>query len=454
MDGDAFLDAVRPWLAPTEQPLRAHLGLALRQAIDSGQLAQGVRLPPERAMAGVLNVSRPTVSAVIDDLRAAGLVRSRQGSGTWVSGGTVADGPAVPFVELVQTTGSIDLASATAPDASLLPPIRVETADLLGAEPANGLIPVGLRELRRQIAARASHSSPVETDDVIVTSGAHQALALVLASVSEPGATILLEDTTYGGLVDMVHANGCRVVAVPRDHDGPQPEQLAELIRTHRPVVVVLVASVHSPSGTVSSPARCAELADVLRDAPTTVVIDETYAELEFSPSGHQLVGALGDQAVRTGSLSKALWTGLRTGWIIAAPHQRQTLERRRWQQFDLGPAVPSQLFALGAMHDLDTTLQRRRAVLQQRADWVTERIGEQFPRWRPQPVDGGLAIWIDIGRDGDRFATEATAVGVSVLPGRACRADHAATSHIRICFDRPIDVLDDAFDRLARAGA
>ena len=451
METDTFLDAVEPWLAPSDQPLRAHLALAIRQAIDSGQLAQDTRLPPERAMALALNVSRPTVSAVMDDLRAAGLVRSRQGSGTWVSGGTRLDGPSVPFVELVQATGSIDLASATAPDASLLPSIRVETADLLGAEPANGLVPVGLWELRRRIAERASRAAPVAVDDVIVTSGAHQALALVLAARTESGSTVLLEETTYGGLVDIVHANGCHLVSIPRDADGPIPERLAELVRTHRPAAVVLVASVHSPTGRVSPAERCHVLADVLADTPATIVIDETYAELEFEPSGHHLVAALGDRAIRTGSLSKALWTGLRTGWVIAPPEHRQALERRRWQQFDLGPAVPSQLFALAALDHLDTALAARRASLQTRADWVRDRVEERMPHWRVRPVDGGLAVWIDVGEDGDVVTTRASERGVSVLPGRACRADQAPTSHIRVCFDRPIDVLDDAFARLAR---
>lgn len=449
MDTETFADAITPWLAPADQPLRAQLSLAIRQAIDSGQLAQDVRLPPERAIASALNVSRPTVSAVMDDLRAAGLVRSRQGSGTWVSGGSRSDGPAVPFVELVQATGSIDLASATAPDASLLPAIRVETADLLGVEPANGLTPVGSRELRARIAARASATSPVTADDVLVTSGAHQALALVLAAETTPGATVLLEETTYGGLVDMVHANGCHPVAIPRDLDGPVPERLGELLRSHRPAAVVLVGSVHSPTGRVSSPQRCRDVAAVLRETEATVVIDETYAELEFEPSDHHLVTALGNRAIRTGSLSKSLWTGLRTGWIITPAGHGRTLERRRWQQFDLGPSIPSQLFALAALDAIDHALEVRRSLLRERSAWVQERIADRFPRWEATAVDGGLAVWIDAGEDGDELAERASRQGVSVLPGRACRVDQAATPFIRICFDRPIDVLDDAFTRL-----
>jgi DNA-binding transcriptional MocR family regulator len=452
MNDQDVVDAITPWLPPTDGPLRAHLSLAIRQAIGTGQLPQGIRLPPERTLAAALHVSRPTISGVIDELRTAGLISSRQGSGSWVTGGTVATSPPLPFVELVQSTGSIDLASATAPDASLLPPIRVETADLLSVEPANGLTPVGLLDLRTTIAERASRWVPTLAENVIVTSGAHQALALVIAGLTSPGATVLLEDTTYGGLVDMVHANGCHPIGIERDADGPLPDSLSELIGRHDPGLVILVASVHSPTGTVSSPERCSELADVLTTSTVPVVLDETYSELEFIDSGRQLSMALGERAIRTGSLSKSLWTGLRTGWIIADEPLCLTLGRRRWQQFDLGPSVAAQLFSAKAMDGFDDCLTERRAQLIERSTWLAEQIRSRFPDWAPRPIDGGLAMWMGIPHDGARFAEAAAARGVAVLPGVACRTDQQPTNHIRMCFDRPIDVLEEALGRLETA--
>jgi DNA-binding transcriptional MocR family regulator len=449
VNNQEFVKAITPWLGPNEGPLRAHLSLAIRQAISTGQLPQGVRLPPERAMAASLHVSRPTISGVIEDLRRAGLVSSRQGSGSWVSGGEVSTSPPVPFAELVQSTGSIDLASATAPDASLIPSIRVETGDLLTAEPANGLTPAGMWELRAKIAARATVFEPVPADNVLMTSGAHQALALIVAALTTPGSTVLLEETTYGGLVDMVHANGCHPVAIPRDHDGPVPEELARLLERHRPALTILIASVHSPSGTISSPERNRDLAAVLLEAETPVVLDETYSELEFVPSGRELARALGSRAIRTGSLSKSLWTGLRTGWIIADRPTCLTIGRRRWQQFDLGPSVAAQLFASQALDGLDNCLAVRRPQLIERSTWMLDRIAERFPRWAPWRAEGGLAMWIELPEDGQRFVAAASAQGVAVLPGAACRTDQKPTNHIRICFDRPIDVLEEAFDRL-----
>ena len=147
MDAADVARIVDPWLQPTAGAVGAQLTLAIRQAITSGLLPSGARLPPERALAGALHVSRPTISAVMDNLRRAGLVESRQGSGTWVAPSAPSTFEPVPFAELVHRPSTIDLAGATSPDASMLPPIRIETADLLAIDPPNGLIPVGLASL-------------------------------------------------------------------------------------------------------------------------------------------------------------------------------------------------------------------------------------------------------------------------------------------------------------------
>jgi len=450
MEDTEFIDAISPWLGAADGPVRARLTLAIRQAIGSGQLPQGSRFPPERALASVLHVSRPTVSGVLEELRAGGLVSSRQGSGTWVSGVAKRAEPQIPFVERIQAPGQIDLAAATAPDAGWLPPIRIESADLLMAEPANGLNPVGLWSLREAVALRAARFvSNTTADNVIVTSGAHQALALLVATLAPRGSTVLVEETTYGGLVDIIRVNGCHPVGVPMDADGVIPERLRDLISRHKPSLTILVTSVHSPTGMISSPQRCSEVAHVLSGAATQVVLDETYADLEFRPSGRALSVALGDEAIRVGSLSKALWTGLRTGWIIAPAETVTAVTRRRWQQFDLGPAIASQLMALQVFDTLDERLLGRCRLLEGMASWTRDTLVDAFPDWTPWPVRGGLAMWVELSVDGSAFSAQAAAKGVAVLPGSACRADQADTPHIRVCFDRPKDLIEPAIDRL-----
>lgn len=452
MDVLDFLRTVDPWVDQDDGPVGARLGLAIRHAISNGQLVRGDRLPPERALAEAWHVSRPTISAVVDDLRIAGMLSSRQGSGTWVTSPSQPTTSAIPFAELIHSTGLIDLAAATAPDARLLPQIRIDTADLLEAEPASGLNPVGLATLRSDIARHASGYWPtIGPDNVVITSGAHQALALVVATFVERGRVVLLEDTTYGGLVDIVRSNGATIVGIERDDDGPIPQVLARLLKRHDPAMTVLVSSVHSPTGAVSSDQRCDELAEVLVGASGKVVLDETYAEVDFEAPSRRLASALGVKAIHVGSLSKSIWTGLRTGWILAGEDECRAVVNRRWAQFDLGPDVASQLFAREALAALPELMPKRRRHLRERSLWLAEAITSAFPSWAFRPAQGGLAMWIDLGdEDGRAFADAAATKGVAVLPGWACRADQARTNHIRMCFDRPTELLDEAVERLA----
>ncbi|MGI9598108.1 MAG: PLP-dependent aminotransferase family protein [Acidimicrobiales bacterium] len=455
MDATEFARAISPWPGGSGRHLTSQLTLAIRHAISSGLLRPSDRLPPERALAEALNVSRPTVSAVMHELRTGGLVASRQGSGSWIRESSQPVTSPIPFFELIQQPGLIDLAAATAPDAAILDGIRIEGADLLAADPANGLSPTGLHDLRESIAARLRTWTPsIGAGDVIVTSGAHQALALLVATLVPRGATVLVEDVTYGGLIDIIETNGARVVGIERDAEGPRPDSLRSLIERHQPALTILVSSVHSPTGTIASEQRNADLAAVLSSTDGHIAIDETYADLEFRPSARTLTAALGGRAILVSSLSKSARLGLRTGWVAAPTSELVTsLARQRWSRFDLGQPIPSQLVALEVLRRFDGMVADRRAVLVERSSWLTETLADAFPDWEITPAAGGLAMWIRLpGADSTRFVARAAERGIAVLPGSACRADRGIDPHIRVCFDRSIATLEEAVARLTGA--
>ncbi|MEM7321966.1 MAG: PLP-dependent aminotransferase family protein [Actinomycetota bacterium] len=451
MHATDFARRISPWLVQ-EAPLGVHIGLAIRQAINSGQLAAGDQLPPERAMAAELHVSRPTISAVVDDLRRSGLVVSRQGSGTWVAETAGPTAPPVPFAELLHGTGLIDLAAAVAPDAGFLPQMRIETTDFLAVDPASGFAPLGIPALRHAVAERQRRWRPDTTPaEVVVTSGAHQALALLVSTLAPRGSRVLVEDLTYGGLFDIIRTNGCVAVGMAADDDGPCPDSLRRRLERDEPSLVVIVASVHSPTGAVMTDERAADLATILRESPATVIVDETYADLSFGRADRALATALAPDAIVVGSLSKSLWTGLRTGWIVAPESVCENILRRRWSMFDLGPAVPSQLLAVQAMTRLDTILAGRIDHLRASAELLGTGLARLEPTWEVTPPQGGLALWVrTTGTDGRVLADAAADRGVAVLPGSACRVGGGPDDHVRLCFDRPPEVLTEALDRLA----
>ncbi len=452
MHVDEFCRIVEPWLNDTGGPVGAHLHLAISQAITTGLLPPGVQFPPERIMAGALHVSRPTVSAVMSELRGSGLVTSRQGSGTWVNDSGLVPDPIVPFAELVMPGTRIDLAAATAPDATLLPPVRVDTTDLFGVQPANGLTPGGLQILREHIAHRYQSCAPdIGAANVVITSGAHGALGLLLAAKVEPGSAVVVDETTYGGLIDLIRSNGAHAVGVAHDDGGPDPADLSRLISKHKPAMIVLVSPVHSPTGIVTNRERAQELAKILRSAPGHVVLDETYADLAFGSAPRSIGHDAGTAVIRVGSLSKSLWTGLRIGWIVADADFCADLTRHRFTALDLGPSIPAQLFARALFDDFDDVVKIRRSQLRAKAELLIDGLAAALPTWRVTPPGGGLTLWVQLPDiDGARFCTAAASHGVAVLPGSACRFDRADDPHIRICFDRPPEVLAEAIDRLA----
>ena len=117
----------------------------MRSRISSGLLAPGTGLPPERSLAHAIGVSRSTLVAALDELRAEGFLASRQGSGTWVADtdNTAVDGTS-SAERLLLGARNINLAASVPADASHLPDMAVDVADLASVTPAHGYTPAGL----------------------------------------------------------------------------------------------------------------------------------------------------------------------------------------------------------------------------------------------------------------------------------------------------------------------
>jgi DNA-binding transcriptional MocR family regulator len=445
------------WAPPDAGGLAQRLTLSLRHLIESGLLPVGARLPPERSLATALHVSRPTVSAVMAELRVLGLVESRQGSGTRVA--RRQGGPAArpPFFEAATLSGVINLAAAMPFDASHLGDVSLGLSDLLAVSPPSGLDGQGLELLRDAVAARVLTTSPasrVGAGSVVVTSGAHQALAMIVACLVRPGGRVLAESLTYGGLADIVESRQAALVGVEHDALGMVPEDLDDKLTRYRPDLVALVANLHSPTGRAVPASRLDELAPVLDRHGAVAVTDGTYDELTYGRAIPGLASRCrAAEVISVGSLSKIGWSGLRIGWLVAGPERVRDLVRLRSTRWDFGPSVPAQLIGLQVLDRLDEIRGHRCPRLSAIAGDVVDRLGDLVPEWRVEPPDGGLTLWIELPvSDAAPLVAEGFRAGVAVLAGAASRADRGCDGHIRLCFDRPDHLLDEALERLAAA--
>ncbi|HEV3365588.1 MAG TPA: PLP-dependent aminotransferase family protein, partial [Acidimicrobiia bacterium] len=226
-------------------PLHQKLAAALERAIRSGELPGGERLPSERSLAERLVVSRSTVVAAYAALVRAGMAESRHGSGTYVApprrpSGLTGGDPARPTTPLFQRllagegpSDVISFASATVP----LPAILREAMEATVNEGLSRLTampghqPLGLRSLREAVAEMLSRRGvPSTAEQILITTGAHQALNLCAALLVRPGDWVAVEDPTYPGCIDAFAAAGGRLAPLDVDEEGLSLESVAAVL--------------------------------------------------------------------------------------------------------------------------------------------------------------------------------------------------------------------------------
>lgn len=436
--------------------LSQRLAHALRVRIEAGLLATGTRLPPERRLAVDLAVSRSTVTAALDELRADGLVTSRQGQGTVVTGPTHAELATNRMADhLIAGAGGIDLAVGNPNDVSHLPPVSVDIADLLASGAGSGFHPLGLPALRQAIAAGYVELDIHTTaDEIHVTAGAHQAIALLIGASTSPGDTVAAEVPGYPGLFDITDGAGLRLAPLALDRGGIRPESLEQVLAERRPRLVYVQAGVHNPTGVVAGPARLRALAAVFDRHDTLVVEDSTLAELAFAGRPTTDLSRLCRRTpvVSVGSFSKVLWAGLRIGWIRAP----QTVVERTLHRHlagDLGASVPSQVFCLRLLPQFPAIAARRRAYLRTNVRRAAELVAEELPAWDFEPPAGASVLWIDTGLDdAGPLVQVAHRHGVHVASGAITQPANTADGHLRLCVDRPWEVVEVGIRRLGAA--
>ncbi|MFD6177101.1 MULTISPECIES: MocR-like transcription factor YczR [unclassified Isoptericola] len=447
----------------------AYLALAdaLRAAVLSGSLPPLTRVPSERELAAALHVSRTTTSGAYARLRELGFLVSRVGSGTVTTlprgagtargrvpaaaGDAPADSPAgdldEPPVDLAQATPSATPALHDAYAAAL------ET--LPGYLGTGGYAHLGIEPLRAAIADRyTARGVPTTPDQILVTTGAQQAISVLTHAFVGRGETAVVESPTYFHALEPARRLGGRLVGVPVG----DVETLASAVRRTRPRLVYLVPDFHNPTGhTLSAEGRAAvrELAD---RTGTTVVGDETLTDLALDPGAAVPAPFAGEgtspHVVTIGSASKSFWGGVRVGWVRADPQVVRRLARVR-ESADIATPVLEQLAVVELLRRADEILPGRIDELRRRRDLLVGLVRDALPDWRVPVPAGGLCLWADLGRPlGQALAAAAVNHGVLVTPGPAFTPDRSSRDHVRLTFTREPDQLAAAVPRLARAWA
>ncbi|SMO98818.1 transcriptional regulator, GntR family [Geodermatophilus aquaeductus] len=438
-------------------PRYAALARRVRELAALGQLPPGTRLPAERDLAAALAVSRVTVASAYRLLREEGHASTRHGAGTVVEAPT-----AEPVWGAPSTDPTILELAHAAPEAApqLLPAYREALERLPAVCAGHGYAPGGLPELRAAIADRyTTRGLPTDPEQVVVTAGTGDATALVLETLLQPGDRVLVEHPTYPGAVALVGAAGAR--CVPVAVDAADPDALVGgahiAVRQSSPRMAFLMPDFSNPSGARLSTTGRRRLAATLWQQGVLTVVDEVTAELylDDGPLPPYAAGLPDAATVTVGGLSKAVWGGLRVGWLrtdaALAASLGTALGRRQ-----LSVGLLDQLAAAVLVRDLDAVLEGRRALLRERRDVLLAEIAQRLPEWTAPRPRGGLSVWCGLPRGSSSAALAAAAapLGLVLAEGRAFGTGTAFDDHLRLPFTLPAADLRTAVAALASVDA
>lgn len=450
-------------------PLYRRLAGALGAAVRSGDLAPGDRLPAERPLAAALGVSRATVADAYDTLRGAGLAVSRRGSGTRVAGlpraelrpadGRVRGGTGAALVQRL-VDGPVEVISLAVAAEGAAPEVRRALTGLLadGLEPLlaqAGYHPGGLPELRAAVADRYTGQGLRTTpDQVLVTTGATQALALVAQLYVRRGSPVVVESPAWPGCLDALLAAGARLRRVPLDGDGVRVPDFARALPGA--ALAHVTPTYHNPTGVLMSAARRLRTAELCAREGVPLVEDLAYDTLLWDvpePGPVARYAPAGAEVLSVGSLAKAAWGGLRIGWVRGPAAVVERLARLK-ALADLGSPLLDQALAARLLPGVDALRARRAGVLRERLALLESLLRAELPDWRWRRPDGGGALWLELpdGADASVFARVALRHGVELVPGSATDPSGAHDAYVRLPFTLPQARLEALTARLGRS--
>lgn len=453
------LDALRGWSIHSG-PLYRKLATAIENAVNRGDLPPGTVLPAERHLARALTVGRSTVVGAYDLLRSAGVVTSRQGSGTWVSGADRnAESQSVHpesllGAALAGSDETVDLATASLPAAAAVrDALAAMRGELLeGLLDHSGYSAQGLPELRLAVADMFSREGlPTTAEQVLITTGDQQALSLILPHFLELGDSVVVEDPTSPGVLDLLRDMPV-VIRNARSLSSSGSRGLLDIVAKSNPTLVYLLTSL-GPEGYISDPHELRRFAEGTRDFDGVIVEDTSSRQLAPGTLPPYLASlARGTSVLTIGSMSKLFWGGLRIGWIRGDENIILRLARAK-AKADLGTPLLSQLVSAWLLHRQKEVREQRLAELAARSADAAATIAKHLPSFSIDEYSGGVTLWMQMPRGASRpFAELARRYGVAIVPGDSLSPAGACDQFIRLSLGRSSAAFEDGVERLARA--
>jgi N-succinyldiaminopimelate aminotransferase len=377
--------------------------------------------------------------------------------------GSVAQTIFAEMTVLANRTGAINLGQGF-PDVDGPDSVRRAAKDAIDAGRNQYAPGDGLPELRAAVAdhQRRRYGLDVDPDtEVLVTTGATEALAASILALAGPGDEVITLEPFYDSHAASIAMAGATHVPVPLTADGFRLDAAALRAAAGPRTRMIVVNTPHNPTGTVLTRAELEQVAAVARDADAVVLTDEVYEHLVFDDAVHVPIATLPGMAGRTLTVSSAgktfSFTGWKVGWVHG-PADLITAVRTVKQFLTYSSGPPFQAAVAGALADdaaprvLAGSLAARRDLLCE--GLVAAGFGVTVPQGTYFVVADGAPLGFGDGHDLCRRLPELAGV-VGVPVSAFCRPGsttaRSLASRVRFTFVKREDVLRDAVGRLGR---
>jgi GntR family transcriptional regulator/MocR family aminotransferase len=474
-------------------PLYKQIQIFLRDQIQSGALAAEMQLPASRELSSSLSVSRITVTNAYAELEAEGLIYTKLGSGTFVTPHEIG----LKDADATRTsTGDWPLWQQELLSRTWLPTHREMERLLLSVKHpdpisftagmgAEELFPTeefrktmnavlrrdgwkafnygeygGFPPLRADVAHILTNQGiPTSPQEVLITSGSQQAIALVVRLLLRPGEVVLVENPTYVGAIDLFRSLDVRLLGVPMDRDGMIIEAVEDALITANPGLIYTIPTFHNPTGISMSGIRRRQLIRLADRFNVPILEDDCFGDLRYEGTALPALKSLdpGGRVIYINTFSKMLMPGLRVGYLVASGPVIDRLMACK-QATDLSTCNPIQraLEAYISVGRYKAHLRRVCKFYCQRRDAMVAALKQYMPpgvQW--QTPQGGMFLWLRLPEAcsaNDLFPL-AGEEGVIYAPGSIFFPGEREQPFLRLNFVmNPPEIIQEGIRRLGSA--
>lgn len=448
---------------PSASPLYERVADDVARLIEQGTFRPGDRVPSVRGLSRQLQVSVSTVLGAYALLEDRGLIEPRPQAGYFVKP-RFAPLPAEPLAsrpdaaptkvstsELVmmvlRDTRNANLVQlgASVPDPANLPVeklnrsltalTRVHRLRTIGYE-----VSPGSKALRTQIAKRALLSGcALGPEELLITSGAQEAVFLALATVCRPGDAVACESPIFYGILQAIERLGLRVVEIPsHPREGIVLSALQEALGRHPIRAVVTVSNFSNPLGSCMPVEAKRELVAMLEKRDIPLIEDDLYGDLPHGGARPEVARAFSKKGLvlLCSSFSKTIAPGYRLGWIAPGRFYAE-IERLKFV-INIASSTLSQLTVAEFLAEggYDHYLRSVRRVYAQQVARMARAVAQSFPAGtRVTRPEGGFVLWVELPRGSDSLTLYegARAQGMTIAPGPIFSARRRYRNFIRL---------------------